>query len=184
MKILYTLGNFAHSGQQVLFYTINSNNENIEDYQKLAEKTFSASLGPKNALFNPPEDTDEADPPAIGDVIWTHTSGNQYIASGIWREKADGPIDFNALRLICKSVERKAKELSQRNVAMPLITSDLAIWNFVYPIIEEAFKDVQVVVYIPVEETLVDVLDNIGGDINAFKAETPEIRFKQSPSND
>jgi len=184
MKILYTQGNFVHAGHQILFYTINSQNENVEDYQKLAEDTFAASFSPKNGLFNPPEDVGEVELPAVGDVIWTHTSGNQYIASGIWREKPEGPIDFNALRLICKSVHKKAKELNQNYISMPLITSDLDIWNFVYPIIEQSIPDVQVIVHIPTEDQLLDVLGHIVGEINAFQQERPTIRFTQSPSDD
>lgn len=181
MKLLYTLGNFVHAGHQILFYTINAQNENTEEYQLLAEHTFAASFGPKNGLFNPPEGIDEIAPPDVGDVIWTNTSGNQYIASGIWRETADGPIDFNALRLICESVNRKAKELGQQYVSMPLITEDLSLWNFVYPIVEDAFDDdVQVIVHIPLEDTLLGVLDNIGGNINAFQQDRPLIRFKQN----
>jgi len=180
MKLLYTLGNFVHSGQQILLYTINAQNENTEDYQKLAESTFAASFSPKNGLFNPPKDVGEVVLPAVGDVIWTHTSGNQYIASGIWRETPDGPIDFNALRLICNSVQNKAKELRQKYVSMPLITEDLDIWNFVYPIIEAAMPEVQVIVHIPLEETLLAVLDHIGGEINSFQQNRPIIRFAQS----
>ena len=185
MKILYTLGNFVHSGHQVLFYTINNDNENTEEYQKLAEHTFAESFGPMNGLFNPPEEVGDVDPPEVGDVIWTNTSGNQFIASGIWREKADGPIDFNALRLVCKSVSRKAKELNQRYVSMPLITEDLSLWNFVYPIVEEAFDDsVQVIVHIPTEEKIIEVLESIGGEINAFEGERPTIRFAQNNDKD
>ena len=185
MKLLYTLGNFTQSGQQLLFYTINKENKNTESYQILAENTFAPSFGPKNGLFNPPEGTDDVEPPNISDVIWTHTSGNQYIASGIWRETPDGPIDFNALRLICKSVANKAKELSQRYVSLPLITEDLSLWNFTYPIIEEAFGDhLQGVVHIPEEQTLISVLESIGGEINAFQEDRPIIRFTQSPSDD
>jgi hypothetical protein len=180
MKLLYTLGNFVHAGHQILFYTINAQNENTEDYQKLAESTFAASFGPKNNMFDPPEGVDEVEPPAVGDVIWTHTSGNQYIATGIWRETPGGPIDFNALRLICKSVHRKAKELGQKYVSIPLITEDLDIWNFIYPIIEQAFPDVQVIVHIPTEEQIIRVLEHIGGEINAFQQSRPIIRFTQS----
>jgi len=181
MKLLYTLGNFVHSGQQILFYTINAQNENTEPYQKLAESTFAASFAPKNGLFNPPEEVGEVQLPEVGDVIWTHTSGNQYIATGIWREKPDGPIDFNALRLICKSVSRKATELSQRYISMPLITEDLSLWNFVYPIIEESLDDhVQGIVHIPTEEQLLTVLESIGGEVNAYQANRPIIRFAQS----
>jgi len=178
MKILYTLGQFVYSGHQVLFYTINAENKNTEDYQKLAEDTFSASFAPKNGIFNPPEGVSESVPPETGDVIWTHTSGNQHIASGIWRETAEGPIDFNALRLVCKSVSNKAKSLNQKFVSMPMITDDLSLWNFVYPIIEEAFDDsVQVVVHIPTEEQIIEVLESIGGEINAFEGNRPNIRF-------
>lgn len=63
---------------------------------------------------------------------------------------------------------------------MPLITEDLDIWNFVYPIIEEAMPDVQVVVHIPEEETLLAVLEHIGGEINSFQQNRPIIRFTQS----
>lgn len=180
MKILYTLGNFVHAGHQVLFYTINAKNENTESYQQLAEDTFAASFAPKNGIFNPPEDVSPTNPPETGDVIWTHTSGNQYIACGIWRETPDGPIDFNALHLVCKSVYNKAKELNQQYVSMPMITEDLSLWNFIYPIIEESFNDdVQVIVHIPVEETLIKLLESIGGEINAFEGNRPAIRFKQ-----
>lgn len=181
MKILYTLGNFVHSGHQILFFAINANNENTEPYQKLAEKTFAASFAPKNGIFNPPEDCGEVEPPHVGDVIWTNTSGNQHIAHGIWREEGNGPIDFNALRLVCKSIANKAKELDQKYISMPLLTEDLSLWNFVYPIIEEAFGDVNVVVHIPLEDTLLSVLDSIGGEIGAFQADRPIIRFTQSP---
>lgn len=63
---------------------------------------------------------------------------------------------------------------------MPLITEDLDIWNFVYPIIEESMSDVQVIVHIPLEETLIAVLENIGGEINSFQQNRPIIRFAQS----
>ena len=183
MKLLYTLGTFVYSGHQVLFYTINNKNENTEEYQKLAEHTFAASFGPKNNMFSDFENVEgmDAEPPETGDVIWTHTSGNQYIATGIWRETPDGPIDFNALRLICKSVSNKAISLGQKYVSMPLITEDLDIWNFVYPIIEESFDDsVQVIVHIPTEEQILAVLESIGGEINAFESNHPTIRFAQS----
>ena len=86
MKILYTLGNFVYSGHQVLLYTINAKNESEEEYQQLADKCFAASFVPKNDMFVEIDgiDTEEtAKPPAVSDVIWTHTSGNQYIGAGI-----------------------------------------------------------------------------------------------------
>ena len=66
---------------------------------------------------------------------------------------------------------------------MPLITEDLDIWNFVYPIIEESMPDVQVIVHIPLEEKIIEVLDHIGGEINAFQQERPIIRFAQNNPN-
>lgn len=181
MKILYTLGNFVHSGHQVLFYTINGKDESTEDYQKLADKTFAPSFEPKHGIFNPPPNIDPVDPPMPGDIIWTHTSGNQYIGSGIWQLEPNGPIDFNALRLIARSVYNKASELDQQYVSMPLLTNDLSIWNFVYPIIEGEFEDsVQAIVHIPDEKTMLALLDGIGGEINAFQANRPTIRFSQS----
>ena len=62
---------------------------------------------------------------------------------------------------------------------MPLLTQDLSIWNFVYPIVEGAFDDdMKVIVHIPLEKTLLDVLAGIGGDIGAFEGADTIIQFK------
>lgn len=180
MKILYTLGNFVYSGHQVLIYTINAKNESVEEYQQFADKCFAASLIPRNNMFKE-LNIDPVEPPAISDVIWTHTSGNQYIGCGIWNDTPDGPIDFDALRLIIASARKKAEELDQLVISMPLITRDhdLDLWNFIYPIIEKEFEgvDIQIVVHIPTEEELLKVLDNMGGEFNALQMDQPEIRF-------
>jgi len=186
MKILYTLGNFVFSGHQVLLYTINAKNKNVEDFQNEAENCFAASFAPKNQMFKPMDELEgmDAEPPGVGDVIWTHTSGNQYIAAGIWQENPEAPVDFDALRMIAKSVCRKAKELNQLVVSIPLLTRnhDHQLWNFIYPIIEKEFagSDVQVVCHIPTENELLQVLDTIGGEFNEFTRKPPEIRFVQN----
>lgn len=167
----------------MLLYTINAKNENVEDFQIEAEKCFAASFGPKNQMFKPMNELEgmDAEPPAIGDVIWTHTSGNQYLAGGIWQETPTSPVNFDALRLIAKSVCRKAKELEQIVVSMPLLTRghDHQLWNFIYPIIEKEFTnvDIQVIVHIPTEDELLQVLDTMGGEFNELEKIPPEIRF-------
>lgn len=186
MKILYTLGHYVYCGHQVLMYTINAKNEPTEEYQTETEKCFAASLAPMRQMFKPMNELEgmNAEPPIVGDVIWTHTSGNQYIAAGIWQENGNSPINFDAIRFICRSVIRKAQELEQIVVSMPLITreDDLDLWNFIYPIIEDEFKgiDIQVIVHIPTEEKLLAVLDNMGGEFNELQRNPPEIRFAQS----
>jgi len=185
MKILYTLGQFVHSGHQLLFYTINNENRNHEGYQVIAEQTFEPTLRAKNDMWTKFEGVDPVEPPDVGDVIWTHTSGNQHIACGIWQEGPDSEIDFGAFRLICKSVLNKAKELNQLAVSIPLLTlkDDINIWNIVYPIIEDEFasEDVQVICHIPTEKELVHVLDSIGGNIKRYESEPLQIRFTKSP---
>ncbi len=183
MKILYTLGNFCYCGHQVLLYTINEQNESVEEYQKLAEKCFAVSLTPKNDMFKK-FDIDPVEPPRVSDIIWVHTSGNQHIGCGLWQETPTSPVNFDALRLIIASARKKAEGLGQLVISMPLITRnhDLDLWNFIYPIIEEEFKDVdiQVIVHIPTEKELLAVLDNIGGEFNELRMNQPEIRFVQS----
>lgn len=180
MKILYTLGDFFNSGHQVLLYTINNENKAVEDYQKKAEYCLANSLKPKDQIFEGMASVD-ANPPAVGDVIWIQTSGNQYIAAGIWQESPNRLVSFHALKLILKSVYNKATELKQKYVSMPLLTinHDLELWNVIYPIIEESFddSDIQVIVHIPEESELLQVLDSIGGEINAFESKLPIIRF-------
>lgn len=186
MKILYTLGSYLNSGHQVLCYMINNKNEPVEDFQIDTEKCFAASMGPKNQMFGNVSGLDgmDAEPPIVGDVIWTHTSGNQYIAAGIWQESPSAPINFDAIRFIMRSVIRKAQELDQLVVSMPLITrdNDLGLWNFIYPIIEEEFQgiDVQVIVHIPDEDRLIELLESMGGEFNELRRKPPEIRFTQS----
>lgn len=184
MKILYTLGHFVHAGHQLLFYTINNENKNHEGYQVLAEQTFEPTLRAKNDMFKNFDGVDPVEPPRVGDVIWTHTSGNQHLACGIWQETPDSEIDFGAFRLICKSVLNKAKELNQIAVSIPLLTvgEDLEIWKIVYPIIEDVFagEDVQVICHIPTETELVRVLDAIGGTIKRYEQEPLQIRFTKS----
>ena len=186
MKILYTLGNYINSGNQVLCYTINNKNEPVEDFQVETEECFAASMQPKKAMFGDMSHLEgmNAEPPIVGDVIWTHTSGNQYIASGIWQETPDGPIDFDAIRYIMRSVIHKAQELDQLVVSMPLLTRDhdLDLWNFIYPIIEEEFRgiDIQVIVHIPSEDELIKLLENIGGDFNELRRKPMDIRFAES----
>jgi len=186
MKILYTLGNYIYSGHQVLCYTINNKNECLEDFQKETEKCFAASMAPKNQIFTDMSQLEgmNAEPPIVGDVIWTHTSGNQYIASGIWQESPTAPVNFDALRLIMRSVKRKAEELGQPVVSMPLLTRDhgLDLWNFIYPIIEDEFRnvDIQVIVHVPTEKELLALLDNMGGEFDELHRGPPEIRFAQT----
>lgn len=186
MKILYTLGNYIYCGHQILCYMINNKNECVEDFQIETEGCFAASMEPKNLMFHDHTNLEgmDAEPPIVGDVIWTHTSGNQYIAAGIWQESPTAPINFDALRLIMRSLQRKAIELEQLQISMPLLSRDhdLNLWNFIYPIIEEEFKDVdiQVIVHIPTEEELLALIDNMGGEFNKLQCKPPEIRFAQS----
>lgn len=184
MKILYTLGNFVYSGHQVLLYTINGENDPVEEYQKLTEKCFAASMTPKDNMFKKFDSVDPVQPPMVSDIIWVHTSGNQHIGVGVWQENPTSPVNFDALRLIVASARRKAEELEQLVISMPLITrnNDLDLWNFIYPIIEEEFKgvDIQVIVHIPTEEELVAVLKNMGGEFNELQMDPPKIRFVKS----
>ena len=183
MKILYTLGNFVYSGHQVLLYTINAENNPVEEYQKLTEKCFAVSLTPKNDMFKK-FDADHVEPPRVSDIIWVHTSGNQHIGVGLWQETSTSPINFDALHLIIASARKKAEELDQLVISMPLITRDhdLDLWNFIYPIIEKEFEgvDIQVIVHIPTEKELLQVMDNIGGEFMPMSMRPPIIRFTQS----
>ena len=173
MKILYTLGNFVYSGHQILLYTINEKNDPVEEYQKFAEKCFAASLQPKNDMFKKFAGVDPVEPPRVSDIVWVHTSGNQYIGCGVWQESPTSPVNFDALRLIIASARKKAEELNQLVISMPLITRDhdLDLWNFIYPIIEEEFAgvDIQVIVHIPTEEELLQVIDNMGGEFDELE---------------
>jgi hypothetical protein len=183
MKILYTLGNFTSSAHQVVLYTINRENKMVENYQIMAEKCFDELLRPKNQIFMNQQDDMNAQLPSVSDVIWVQTSGSQWIAVGIWQETTDSEVDPEGFRKILRSVAKKAVQLKQPMVSMPLLVlnDNLDMWNMMYPIIEDELgkEKIQAIVHIPTEEQLLAVLDTIGGEIKEYRV-TPEtvVRFK------
>jgi len=137
-------------------------------------------------MFMPMEGIDPVDPPETGDVVWTKTNGNQYIAHGILKNTPDDVYDLNALRLVMRSVRKKAILLKQEYIAMPVIApdDDINLWRMVYPIVEQELYDIQPIVFVPIEERLLSVLKVIGGEINAYEHAPLEIRFTKSQNSD
>jgi hypothetical protein len=181
MKILYTLGNFASSAHQVILYTMNTENIAKENFQIVAEKCFDEALQSKNRIFMKQQDDMNAQLPSVSDVIWVQTTGNQWIAVGLWQKTPDSDIDVDGFRKVLKSVGKKAVELKQPIVSMPLLTlnEDLDLWDELYPVIEEELGafNIQVIVHIPTEEQIIAVLDRIGGEIQSYTVK-PKVMIR------
>lgn len=179
MKILYTLGNATSSGCQILFYNTNLHIQDVEDYQINIKKCFPETTNIRNSFFEESPDN-LAEKPNISDIIWTQTGGNKIIGHAFLHEYSNQDIDLVAFVKTLASLRNKCISLDQQTVAMPLLArnKNLDDWNKMYPIIEEMLHDIQVIVYIPDEDFLIEVLDDIGGNIIKHSKQDMIIKFR------
>lgn len=176
-KLIYTVGNFYDAGQQVMVYDHNAANIPHTVIQKKIARTFPEATTVLNNLYAPQQE--EVVPPLQGDVIWTETSGRKWIGHMLIHKNDETALNEEAVRLCIRSVRKKAVELGQDSVSMPLICAqdNKMQWLRVYPIIEEEMQGIKTIVWVPDKEYLADVMTLVPGEWNAF-SRTPFIRFK------
>lgn len=188
MKILYGEGDFLGSGHQIMAYPATvaaSSSLEVEanvmhtqpDVRESMHNMFS-----KNKHFDVPS-------PELGDVIWTQTSGNKWIASMLVFDQ-DGHMHWDALEACLKSVKNKAIELDQEQISMPLRWYPLRdmkmYWNRTYNIIEEVLSDpmdedivgrFQVFVYDQDSDFVRDMVESLPGRKEKFYSDI-QIRLR------
>ena len=179
-RLIYTVGNFNESGQQVLAYEYNAENNPNTPLQKKIMKTMPEAKRVLDSLYPDEIAGEKVVLPVQGDVIWTETSGRKWIGHMLVYKNDEEHLNEDALRLCIRSVYKKAKELKQDTVSMPLICAqdNKMQWLRVYPIIEEEMKELKTIIWVPDKEYLADVMTLIPGQWRTF-SNVPMIRFKQ-----
>jgi hypothetical protein len=189
MKILYGEGDFLESRHQLIAYPASVGAE-----RKLTlEKNVSLRHPDvRQCVLNMFAENDNYNvvPPQLGDVIWTQTSGSKWIAHCIVFDER-GNLREDALTLCMKSLKRKALELGQDQIGIPLrwyddIGSQKSRWVRIYETIEDAMSDeedenvlgkYQVFAYDPDSEYVRDVFESLPGQKRAFYSDV-QIRFR------
>jgi hypothetical protein len=188
MKILYGEGNFMDQGHQILAYPASVGQDAILQIEK---DVLAKVPDVKQSVFNmyAKNENFAFDPPVMGDVIWTQTSGNKWIAHCIMFDER-GDINFDALALCMKSLKKKAIELGQEQMAIPLRwfpdREMKQLWVRTYEEIEEALSDqddetvvgkFQVFAFDPDSKYVRDVFESLPGAKRAFYSDV-QIRFR------
>ena len=194
MKILYGEGDFLESRHQIIAYPASVGGENTKPIE-----TEVARRHPdvRQSVFNMFATNEHYTvvPPRLGDVIWTQTSGNKWIAHMIVYDER-GLMRYDALSLCMKSLKKKAIELGQDQIGIPLRWFDDRLmktaWIRTYETIEEALSDdededvlgkFQIFAYDPDSIFVRDVFESLPGGKRAFYAQ-PKIQFRTFPKKE
>lgn len=168
-KCLYTESDVTKTGGTIVVTGISMD----MNWQGLEQKKFAHTFGGAyksiqmmvDPKFSPGEDFKEESRPALGDVIWLRTGGNQMIGFGIVKKRGEDPIHTEALKTVFKNYNAKAKEMKTPLIGMDVYGSDSGEdWASIHEIIEEELTDCQAVVCVPTNELLLDVLDHLPGE--------------------
>lgn len=189
MKILYGEGDFLESRHQIIAYPASVGSERKLTLEKeVSQRHPDVRLCVSNMFAT--NDAYIVVPPKLGDVIWTQTSGSKWIAHCIVFDDR-GDLSEDALTLCMKSLKRKAADLNQDQIGIPLrwyddVKAQKARWVRVYETIEDAMGDdedenilgkFQVFAYDPDSEYVRDIFESLPGQKRAFYSDV-KIRFR------
>jgi hypothetical protein len=180
MKILYAEGNFLQKGHQILAYPATVGAAASHEIEKSVLKTVPEIRESVFNMFaiNPEYDVE---PPRLGDVIWTETSGRKWYAHCIIYDE-NGELSFPAFDLCMKSLAKKADELGHEQIGMPLAwfreKKNKIMWERMFPSIEDNIGEhAQVFVYEHDKEFLMSMIDSLPGSKRAYYADV-KIQFR------
>jgi len=187
MKILYGEGDFLEKGHQILAYPASVGSDSHLPIEKTVMKK---NPDVRQSLYNmfATNENYEVEPPKLGDVIWTQTSGSKWIAHCIVFEES-GFLNYDALELCLKSLKKKADELEQEQIGIPLRwfpDREMKMnWLRTYEMIEDVMSEdddgvhghYQVFAYDPDSKFVRDLVESLPGDKRAFYADV-QIRFR------
>ena len=188
MKILYAEGNFLEKGHQILAYPASVGNSMSMPIEKTVIKMVPEVKQSIKNMFSANENYDVV-PPALGDVIWTQTSGSKWYAHCIVYDD-QGNFSYPAFELCLKSLKKKAKELKHDQIGFPLqwFPKDVMEMNWAraFPVIEEELGEeddegivgrCQAFVYDPDSKFLEKIVSSLPGTKRAYYADV-QIRFR------
>jgi len=188
MKILYGEGDFLESRHQIIAYPASTGGD-----ARLGIETEVMKRHPdvRQSVFNMFAETDQYEviPPRLGDVIWTHTSGNKWIAHMIIFDD-NNYVNYDALVLCMKSIKKKAIELGQDQMGIPLrwYPDNVMMMNWIrtYETIEDTLSEegedavvgnFQIFAYDPDSKYVRRVVESLPGTKRAFYSDV-KIQFR------
>lgn len=182
MKLLYVEQPIEYSGEQVVLYPCQPDWENPTKEQTRMMLQFpSLADSIKDTLNTFKQDEFESGQiplPESGDVMWTHTPGNNRMIAHCMIYDRNGELMVDRLAKMFQSIQKKLDEFDQNIFAMTLMGKSVDDWMMIFPIIESNLF-AQGVVYIPTNEELVEVLERLGDLQMLAKSNKPVgIRFK------
>lgn len=188
MKILYGEGDFLESRHQLIAYPASVGGDAT---QPIETEVMRRQPDVRQSVFNMFAANEHYDvvPPRLGDVIWTQTSGNKWIAHCIVFDER-GDMNWEALELCMKSIKKKAIEIDQEQIGLPLRwfpNRDMRmLWHRTYEIIENVMSDpedgdvvgsYQIFAYDPDSKFVRDLVESLPGQKRAFYSDV-NIRFR------
>ena len=189
MKILYSEGDFLESRHQIIAYPASVGGDMKLDIEKDVTQRHPDV---KQCVFNMFAENENYDvvPPLLGDVIWTHTSGNKWIAHMIIFDERNA-INYDALALCMKSIKKKAIELDQEQIGIPMrwFPDKIMMMNWIrtYETIEDTLSEdgedavvgnFQVFAYDRDSEYVKRVVESLPGQKRAFYSDV-KIQFRK-----
>ncbi len=165
MKCIYTESDITKSACQLLVSPISLDALYTTSMEREFQRCFPEATKVARQMLTKSTVVTEDMLPHMSDVIWVDTPGGRTTGFCIVRETRDDHINKKALRAGMKSVNRKAGELGQPVIGLDLFGCETAEdWAEIVDLIEEELNDVQVVVCIPTNKLLNEVIDILPGD--------------------
>jgi hypothetical protein len=185
MKLLYTQGTLVDAGHKILVRATSIKNVSLTLEDQEFEKAFPEVKTIVDKVFDTATTVKEFEAARLGDIVWVETSGGKLVANCIVFDENDD-LNYAAAKRALEVVYERAVSLEQ-----PVITTNLfggtAIgkesksyarmrWQNMCQILETLFEDIQVIVFIPDQQDLVEILDSLGSYKKIY--DMPVIRFR------
>ena len=165
MKCIYTESDVTKSACQLLISPLSLDALYATTMERGFQRCFPEAMKVARQMLTKSTVVTEDMLPHMSDVIWVDTPGGRTTGFCIVRETRGDDINKTALRAGMKSVNRKATELEQPVIGLDLFGCETAMdWAEIVDIIEEELNEVQVVICIPTNKLLNEVIDILPGD--------------------
>lgn len=186
MRLLYTQGTLVDAGHKILVRAVSIKNKPLTLEDEEFEQAFPEVKAIVDKVFDTSKTVEGFDAARLGDVVWVETSGGKLIANCIVFDDKD-ELNYSAAKVALESVRTKALAIEQAVVSCNLFAGvpigresksyARMRWQNVKNMLEMIFDDMQVIVFIPDQQDLVEILDSLGSYRKIY--DMPIIRFRQ-----
>lgn len=187
MKLLYTQGTLSEAGHMIVMRAIGLNNTALTAEDADFNRRFPEVKNIIDKVFDTAKTMKEFDEAKLGDIIWVETSGGKVIANCIVFDQNDD-LNYAAAKRAFEAVNARATKVGQDVIStnlfagVPIGRESKSYahmrWQNIKNMLELIFEDKQVVIFIPDDQDLVEILDTLGGYRKIY--DMPIIRFRRT----